>query len=326
VLHKSILFVRTFTAALAVAAVCSAFSQNRHIALPASELERMLQSEPLHIVNAEISRPKAKGDITIKADVTFGERPPLRIKLRKAEPGADTFNNVPRYDLAAYELQKLLMDATEYVVPSTALRMIPLVNLAPYAPKVKIKPTFRGSDDVLCVVQYWLQDVKAVKDVFDPARFETDPVYARHVGQLNVFTYLIEHGDSNLGNFLISAVPEGARLFSIDNGVAFASERSDRGELWKSMRVQRLPADIVERLRKLTEADLTAHLGVIAQWELKDGRYVDMLRGDNLGPYSGVRRSDTIVQMGLTRSEIARVWQRAVTLLRMIDDGKIATY
>jgi hypothetical protein len=325
VLHRYRLFFRMLVAVLATA-TCPAFSQDRNITRPVPELEHMLQSEPLRIVSAEISRPNAKGDITLKADVAFGNRPPLRVKLRKAEPGADTFNNVPRYDIAGYELQKLLMNAPEYVVPPTALRMVSLAELSPYAPKVKIKPTFRGSEDVLCVVQYWLQDVKVENDVLDLARFETDAIYARHIGQLNVFTYLIEHGDSNLGNFLISAVPEGARVFSIDNGLAFASEPGDRGELWKWMRVKRLPADIVERLRKLTEAELTSHLSVIAQWELKDGHFTAVQRGDKLSSRAGVRRTDTIVQMGLTNNEIERIWKRVKMLREMIDDGEIATY
>ena len=59
------------------------------------------------------------------------------MKLRKAEPGADTFNNVPRYDLAAYELQKLFLDPAEYVVPPTALRMVPLADFRKYSPDVK---------------------------------------------------------------------------------------------------------------------------------------------------------------------------------------------
>jgi hypothetical protein len=318
---------RTFLTALTAAASWSALAQDRNIALPVPELEQMLQSEPLRIVSAEISRPKAKGDITLRADVAFGERPPMTIKLRKAEPGANTFNNVPRYDIAAYELQKLLMDAAEYVVPPTAVRMLPLSDLRPYAPSnVRIRATFRGSDDVLCVVQYWLQDVKAPEDVLDQALFQIDATYARHVGQLNVFTYLIEHGDSNRGNFLISAVPAAARVFAIDNGVAFASEQSDRGELWKSMRVTRLPTDIVGRLRELTQADLTSRLSVLAQWELRDGHYVVVPLGENLDPRNGVRRKDTTVQMGLTRSEIEGVWSRVERLLQKIVDGKIDTY
>ena len=301
-------------------------AQDRNITLPVADLERMLGAEPMQIVNAEISRPKLQGavDITLKADVSFSGQPPIRLKVRKAERGAEVFNNVPRYDLAAYELQKLLMDAEEYVVPPTALRMLPIAVMRPYSSA--LRATFPGADDVLCVVQYWLQDVAVPADVLFPARFESDALYARHIGQLNVFTYLINHRDSNLGNFMISAVPEGARVFSIDHGVAFASEPSDRGELWKSMRVKRLPADTVARLRKLTEADLESRLSVLAQWKLENGHYVAVSPGANLAPRFGVRRDEGVVQMGLSNSEIGAVWSRARKLLRMIDDGDIATY
>ena len=322
--------MRAVVAALSIlafwAASWPAAAQDRNITLPVADLERMLGSEPMQIVNAEISRPKLQGavDITLKADVSFSGQPPIRLKVRKAERGAEVFNNVPRYDLAAYELQKLLMDAEEYVVPPTALRMLPIAVMRPYSSA--LRATFPGSDDVLCVVQYWLQDVAVPADVLFPARFESDALYARHIGQLNVFTYLINHRDSNLGNFMISAVPEGARVFSIDHGVAFASEPSDRGELWKSMRVKRLPADTVARLRKLTEADLESRLSVLAQWKLENGHYVAVSPGANLAPRFGVRRDEGVVQMGLSNSEIGAVWSRARKLLRMIDDGDIATY
>jgi hypothetical protein len=163
-------------------------------------------------------------------------------------------------------------------------------------------------------------------DVLDPALLTADPVYARHVGQLNVFTYLIAHGDSNLGNFIVSAAPEGARVFSVDNGIAFASDASDRGEAWKSMRVKRLPSDTVERLRRVTEEELTARLAVLAQWELENGHYVPVPLTANLGANNGVRRKGAVVQMGLTRIEIAAVRDRARRLLRMIDAGEIAVW
>jgi hypothetical protein len=298
-----------------------AVAQDANVALPVAELERMLRSEPLRIVSAEISRPKAQGDITLKAEVAFGGRPPLRVKLRKAEPGAEAFNNVPRYDLAAYEVQKLLVDGPEYLVPPTALRMIPLAELRPYSPAVD--PTFKGSDEVLCVVQYWLQEVRVTEDVLDGALYATDPVYARHIGQLNAFTYLIRHGDSNLGNFLLSRAPSGPRVFSVDNGVAFAAEESDRGKLWQRMRVERLPADTVERMRWLGAADLRSQLGVLAQWQLEDGRFVSVKPGANLAPRRGVRRTGGTLQMGLTESEIDDVRRRALRLLKTIDDGAI---
>lgn len=300
----------------------TAAAQDSNITQPIADLERLLAAEPLVITQAEISRPKAKGDITLRADVSLGGAPPLRVKLRKAEPGADTFNNVPRYDLAAYELQKLFIEPAEYVVPPTVLRFIPRADFAKYQPDVT--RTFSSADQVLAVLQYWLSDITVVADVYDPARFDADPVYARHIGQLNVLTYLIEHRDSNVGNFLIGKSPTGARVFSIDHGVAFASIDSDRGEAWKDIRVNRLPADTVARLRTVTVPVLEQHLGVLAQWKLEGDRYVPVAPGPNLSPNRGVRRKGNDLQMGLTKSEISAVNRLLVKLLQRIDAGEIA--
>ena len=287
------------------------------------EIERMLATEPMKIVAAEISRPKAKGDITLKADVAFSDRAPMRVKLRKAMPGADTFNNVPRYDLAAYELQKLLVDPVDFVVPPTALRMVPAAELRSYE---EVESTFVHSDDVLNVVQYWLKDIAVIEDVFDAAKFDADPVYARHIGQLNIFTFLIGHRDSNAGNFLISREPAGARVYSVDNGVAFLAPEATRGELWRKIRVDRLPAATVDRLRQITKETLTTRLGVVAQWELRDGHYVPATLGPNLSPYKGVRVKGGTVQMGLTSVEIGSVWRRCKELVERLDDGKLKTF
>jgi hypothetical protein len=275
------------------------------------------------ITHAEISRPKAKGDITLKADVAFGEAAPLRVKLRKSEPGAEAFNNVPRYDLAAYELQKLFVEPPEYVVPPTALRMVALADFKKYSPDVL--RTFPPAEQVLAVVQYWLQNIQVVADVYDPARFESDPVYARHIGQLNVLTYLIQHRDSNTGNFLIGREETGPRVFSIDHGVAFASEESDRGVLWKNMRVDRLPADTVEKLRTITLETLQERLGVLAQWRLQDGSWVAAPLGANMSAVRGVRRQGDDLQMGLKKMEIQAVHRQLRRLLERLDRGEIKT-
>jgi hypothetical protein len=311
-------------AAAALAWATTGLAQDANITLPVPEIERMMAAPELTIVSAEISRPKAKGDITLKADVSFEGQPPVRFKLRKAEPGADTFNNVPRYDMAAYELQKLFLDPGEYVVPPTALRFISLAEFSKYSPGVE--RTFPGADQVLAVVQYWLQEVKVIADVYNAETFATDPVYARHIGQLNIFTDLIDHSDSNAGNFLISRTTPGARVFSIDNGVAFASEESDRGKLWKDLRVDRLPADTVERLRKITPELLQQTLGVVGQWQLKDGKYVPVPKGENLSPNQGVRREGEVLQMGLKKSEVGRVARALKNLLQKIDDGDVKTF
>jgi hypothetical protein len=309
------------TAAPLLALAATAAAQDANIRQPIADLEQLLAAEPLVIADAEISRPKAKGDITLRAIVSFGEAAPLRVKLRKAEPGANTFNNVPRYDLAAYELQKLFLDPHEYVVPPTALRMVPLADFAKYSPGVA--RTFSAADQVLAVVQYWLNDIKVVADVYSPERFAADPVYARHIGQLNVLTYLIRHRDSNLGNFLIGTAEVGARVFSIDHGVAFASAESDRGDVWQDMRVNRLPADTVERLRQVTPQLLTDRLGVLAQWQLDGRSYAPVASGANLSEHGGVRRSGNSLQMGLTKSEIREMHRRLTILLKRVDRGDI---
>jgi hypothetical protein len=74
----------------------AATGQDLNLPRPADELERELATEPFGIVTAEISRPKAKGDITLKAELSFSGEPPYRVKLRRAEPGAEDFNNRPR--------------------------------------------------------------------------------------------------------------------------------------------------------------------------------------------------------------------------------------
>jgi hypothetical protein len=310
-----------FAVSLMLALGATATAQDANIRQPVAELEQQLAAEPLVISQAEISRPNAKGDITLKADVSFGGAPPLRVKLRRAEPGANSFNNVPRYDLAAYELQKLYLDPAEYLVPPTALRMVGFADFAKYAPSVE--RTFSAADQVLAVVQYWLSDIKVIADVYSPERFAADPVYARHIGQLNVLTYLIKHRDANLGNFLIGKAEVGARVFSIDHGVAFASEDSDRGEVWKDMRVDRLPADTVERLRTVTPQLLADRLGVLAQWQLEGRSYVAVAKGGNQWESRGVRRKGNDLQMGLTKSEIREVHRRLVNLLERVDDGRI---
>lgn len=313
--------IGSLLAVLLSVAATTASAQDANITRPIAELEQLLAADPMVITDAKISRPNAKGDITLRAEVSFAGAPPIRVKLRKAEPGADSFNNVPRYDLAAYELQKLFLDPAEYVVPPTQLRMVPLPEFAKYSPDVK--RTFPGAEQVLAVVQYWLNDIQSIPDVYDGNRFAADPVYARHIGQLNVFTVLIRHRDSNQGNFLLGKAETGARVFSVDHGVAFASDDSDRGDAWKNMRVTRIPADTLERLRAITPQALEERLGVLAEWRLENGSYVRVPNGKNTRPARGVRRDGNGLQMGLTASEIREVYRLLTKLLERVDRGEI---
>jgi hypothetical protein len=168
--------------------------------------------------------------------------------------------------------------------------------------------------------------VTVTRDAYDAARFAADPVYARRIGQLNIFTYLIRHSDSNLGNFLVPLSGQDYRVFSVDNNVAFGKAESDQGLLWRDLRVARLPADAVERLRRLDEAQLGSRLAVLAQWELRDGHYLPVPPGPNVASGRGVRTRDGVVQMGLTALEIKRAWLRTRHLLKEVDRGDISTF
>ena len=277
-------------AGLATAWGPAASAQDANITLPVPELERMLANDPFTIVSAEISRPKAKGDITLKAEVSFDGGPPMRVKLRKAEPGADSFNNEPRYDLAAYDLQKLFLDPAEYVVPPTALRFVPLEEFAKYSPEVK--RTFIGADagagraPVLAAGR-------------QGRRRRLRPGAVRHGPGLRAPRRPDEHPDlpHRPRRLQRRQLPDrrgptvGARVFSMDNGVAFASDDSDRGTPVGGH--ARRPAAGGHRRARCAGSRSTMlqdRLGVVAQWKLKDGRFVPMPPGASLSTIRGVRR------------------------------------
>lgn len=264
-----------------------------------------------------------EGDMTKRAILRFATSTYIQVKWKCAPPGGEAFNNQPRYEVAAYELQKLFLDEQDYIVPPTALRGLSYAlykNLDPDGVR-----TFRNPDVVFFTLQYWLENVTTER-VFDKARFERDPSYAYALCVANIFSYIVRHSDANQGNFLISTLPEKPRIFAVDNGVAFESEKSDRGDRWSRMLVDRLPAGPINRLRKLTLADLTARLETVAQFEIHYGIPVLIPPIENLQPDRGVRRRENVIQFGLTRSEIEGVMKRIEELLKRIDEGKLAVY
>jgi hypothetical protein len=164
------------------------------------------------------------------------------------------------------------------------------------------------------------------EDVFNPKRADRDSVYARHLGDLNILTYLIRHRDANKGNMLISADTANPRLFAVDNGVAFNSPPSNRGTDWQFMRAKRVSAATVTRLRSITDSSLTAALAVVAQFERRGDDYVATAPGPNLDKDKGVRRNDSTLQLGLTTLEIDGVRDRLKELLKEIEKGKVKTF
>jgi hypothetical protein len=297
-------------------------SQDGNIAMRAARVEAYLRDSALKPVASEGSR--FKGDRTEHVMLAFNDTTAIEVKWAVAPAGGEAFNNQPRYEAAAYELQKLFLDERDYVVPPTALRMVPQSVFAASA-GLKGEPTFDDSPAVLVELQYWTMGVTP-EGVFDPKRASRDSVYARHLGDLNILTYLIRHRDANKGNMLLSADSTNPRLFAVDNGVAFASPPSNRGTDWERMRVERVSAATVARLRSINEASLATALGVVGQFERRGDDYVATAPGPNLDADKGIRRKGSTLQLGLTTYEIEGVRDRLKSLLKDIDRGKVKTF
>lgn len=300
----------------------AAGAQNPNIVLAPEAIEHRLLEMPLEVAQVRSARP---GTVT-NAQVVLLRYPSdslMLVKWVRAPDGGSTFNNEPRYEAAAYEVQKLFLDPIDYVVPPSVIRSVPVEWMRPHVPSTQ--PTFRGTESVVLLLQYWLFQVTP-DDFYQPERFQTDTLYARYLGNFNILTHLIQHRDENQGNYLISAYAPEPRVYSVDNGVAFRSDRSERGWAWEDIRLDRLPAATVERLRAITREDLESKLAVLYQFEIRDRELVAVPPGESLDGSRGVRNKDGVVQFGLTRREIDDVWNRLTRLLRRIDEGDIKVF
>lgn len=292
-----------------------------HFILPPTELEERLRLEPFQVLGMEDNR--WDGDRTQRSALQFSDGTVVQVKWAPAAHGGFAMNNQPRYEVAAYELQKLLLDESDWVVPPTVLREMALDVHRQLDPETQ--PTFEGTASVLIIIQYWLREVDSF-EAPDTARVATDDEYARNLGNLNLLTHLINHVDSNAGNILISTTG-GSRMFAVDNGVAFRAPESPRGTAWKSLHTDRLPAGAVTRLRALTRRDLDEALAVVAQFRVReDGRLETVSKTPKLDPNRGVHHQDRTIQLGLTNLEIDDLWERCVALLDRIDAGEIRTF
>ena len=288
---------------------------------PFSKIEQYLSTDTFRIIDWRDSR--APGDRTHRVALQFDDSSVVVVKWANAPRGGGVFNNEPRYELGAYVLQKLFLPDDEYVVPPTVARVFPLAEVRGQVPQ--IEPTFGDDASVLVIFQYWMPLVDTA-GYWNEKRSQSDTVYARYIGNLNLLTYLIRHSDSNIGNFLISTVADAPRVYSVDNGVAFRSQPSNRGTAWRDMRVKRVPAAVVERLRKITRADLDRALAVLVELESRNGQLVLIPPKENLAPGRGVRRAEGRVQLGLTDGEIGDIERRLRSLLQMVDRGQIKTF
>jgi hypothetical protein len=320
--HGTLLTTASLAATLFVAAAAPATAQDLNFLLPIADIEQRLTEQNFSI--ADWRGARAPGDRTQRVALVFTDDVLLPAQWANAPQNGADFNNEPRYELAAYRLQRMFLGEDEYVVPPTVIRAFSLALVQENEPRAR--PTFREAPhSVLAVLQYWLGGVTP-ENVWDEERAKTDTVYARHIANMNILTVLIRHSDSNIGNFLISESPTNPRVFSVDNGVSFSSPPSNRGFFWRRMRVDRLPAQTVERLKAITREDLDRELGVLVEFEVVDGLLVQVPAGENMSSGRGVRRSRDRIQLGLNSSEIRGVESRLRDILEQVERGRYTTF
>ena len=326
-MRRTDLFRALVIAAGAVAATtpAPATAQDANFLLPIAEIERIFREGEIQVLDVQPSRG-LPGERTYRVTLQSGDHV-LQIKYAPAGEGADEFNNRPRYELAAYDTQALFLDQREWVVPPTAIRAFPIDAVEATVSRTgdAANPPERTFDEwpmTLVALQYWMFNVDLPEDLPDGDRIEEDEVYERLLGNFNLLTYVIGHSDSNRGNFVQSMDPAWPRVFSVDNGVAFASEESDRGTRWRDLQLDRYPASAIDRLRGLSLEDLQARLGILVQFEIRDGNFVEVEATENIDPGRGVRRDADRIQLGLTESEIRAMHRRIVRLIEWVDEGR----
>jgi hypothetical protein len=292
-----------------------------HWPLPPAELERRLAHDDFTIRTV---RGDVGGVMNVKKlKVVFPDLEEwIAVKWKEApRRDADGWNNTPRKEIAAYEIQKWFLDPPDYVVPTTVTRCIPLDEYGPIdeAPKANL----RGTRCVMGTLVIWLEEVTVPEELFEKERFMRDARYAYHLANMNLLTYLIEHEDGREGNFLVSEIESDRRVFSIDNGVSFGAKlKNFFVPNWHKIRVPALRREAIERLRRVTPEQIEA-LGVLAELRTDDNGILRPVPfSENAKPRKGARVEPGWLQLGLKRREIKALSKRIERLLARVDTGR----
>ena len=296
----------------------------RHWALDPATAERQLADQDFRITAFEDAGGGVTGASKVELVLEGGER--ITVKWKPFPPGGDDWNNSPRKEIAAYEIQKWFLDPEHYVVPTTVVRCVDLEELRPWQPQAEA--SFEGSNCLLVTLSVWLEGVTAPEDLYDEERFRRDSTYAFHIANLDIVTTLIDHRDGRRGNFLRSKAHHPPRFYAIDNGIAFSSRIWNYfARNWNDLRVPALPRESVARLRQLTAADYES-MAVIEEFRLNEGgifrTVAEPMAAIDRG--RGVRWKNRVLQLGLQDSEIDEVRDNVEEILEAVDSQEVELF
>ena len=289
------------------------FPFSEHLPLPIDALEHKLTHEPFTILAAKSTSGGSTS--AMRLTLQFQDCSVVRVKWRAATASGQAYNNNPRKELVAYAIQKLFLDPKDYVVPVTTAACISKDVLKQIGAPFQAQR--EGIDCVFGTLAVWLKQVTVLEKHPDQTRFEQSLAqgekngYAWHYANMNIFTYLISHRDGRKGNFVMSDHPQSARVFSIDNGLAFSGLGNPRPFIPRlsRLKVDRLPRATIERLRQLTPEQLFRHLETVWEFHISSDGQVHSVTNfsANVASDKGVRETPTMAQIGLTRKEITSI-------------------
>lgn len=294
-----------------------------NLQLPPEELGRKLERAPFTITAAEGAGAGVAG--AKKLHLVFTDGFETDAKWKRAKDTGDSWNNSPRREIGAYEVQKFFLQPEQFIVPPSAPRCIPLEVYRAVDPDPQ--PNLPGARCVFGLLSGWLSNVEQPAHAYDRTRFDSDPLYRERFAALNLLHYLIDHRDARASNFLMSKNPADPRTYSVDNGIAFG------GVLYNffiphynRMVVSGLPKTAVDRLRAVGPRDFE-RLGVFAELRADESGVLRPVEpGANLDQKRGTRLSSGSIQFGLSVNEIDAIRKRLGDVLARVDRGELTVF
>jgi hypothetical protein len=304
------------------------------------EVARVLEQPRLVIRGAEQTTGGNQGVIALLVEGPDGRR--AKAKWR-TQSSASLFNT-PAKELAAYQVQALLLEPADYVIPPIATHCFPIAEYR--ANVVRGAAPYEDTGCVLGFLSYWLSETITLPEarraglwpmppdgvndddpvLFSRERFEEDPIYRRSIAILNLVTHVVNNRDAHSGQFVLYTEPWHA--FLIDNSIAFVAIPNPRTLFTQdlsTMRVPSIPEDVATRIRALSRRDVE-RLRVIEEHTIAGGRLVDVEPGAAFDTGSHLRRRGDRVQIGLTPADVNGLWDRIAALQRELETGRLATF
>jgi hypothetical protein len=298
------------------------------------EVEAWLREPGLRILGCADTVEGIQGArvLTLSAPTAHGSVV-FRAKWRAYETRSSV--NDPRTELAAYAVQSLFLNSSEFVVPPTAGHCFELVHYRATV-QANAEVTIHGMRCVYGILSYWLEDAQSIDaaddegildsddSAFDEHLFNISASYRQSAANVNILTYLIHHADSHGRQFVLRGGARTPWLYAVDNSSAFGSYKNPDVERdWSLIGVPALPRASVERLKRADPGDLA----VVEQYENVAGVLRSTPRtATGAEREAGFRWHHGQLQVGLTRLEISGVAARRAALLTSLGRQQLRTY